>query len=74
MGSTYKTIEPSSEMTELTDQTMLQRQYYRLHENFYTSDFLQNFAIIGFFNLFIFIGGVALAIWKYNYDKRKKKF
>ena len=57
MGSSYK----------IADQTMKQRQYYRLDEYFKQSSLLPNIAIIGIFNILIF--GALLFFTLY---KRKK--
>jgi hypothetical protein len=50
------------------DQTMRQRQYYRLDVYFHESHFLRNIAIVGIFNLILIVVIVVLAIWKYRKD------
>lgn len=56
MGSSYK----------IADQTMKQRQYYRLDEYFKQSSLLPNIAIIGIFNILIFAALLFFTIYKRN--------
>lgn len=63
MGSGYK----------VQDQTMRQRQYYRLDLYMHESSFMKNIAIVGLADLAVAITIIALGIWKYRKDKKKKE-
>lgn len=53
------------------DYTMRQRQFYRLHEYYKCSEFLQNISFVGFLNLFLIIGLIIFAILIRRNKKQK---
>lgn len=69
LGSGYK-LSIGNNTNAYNDQSLKQRQYYRLDLYLHTSKFISNFAIIGIINIVLFILIVGLAIWKYRKDKR----